>query len=139
MSTTVDNTTLHIRIENVHDVSSARRQGMETAVELGFPRADATKIAVVISELARNILVYANKGSITILTRKGVGSSSYIKIIADDKGPGIDNLDLAMSDGWTTSGGLGLGLSGSKRLMDEFNIDSQPGRGTTITAVKWLK
>lgn len=133
------NESLHIRIESVHDVSSARRQGMELSVELGFPRADATKIAVVISELARNILVYAGKGSVTILTRKDVSSSSYIKIIADDKGPGIENLDLAMSDGWTTSGGLGLGLSGSKRLMDEFNIDSQPGRGTTITAVKWLK
>ncbi len=127
----------HVQINRVHDVTLARRMGMDLALEMGFERADATKIAVTISELARNILVYAQTGSITILCRAEI-EPKYIKIIAADKGPGIPDVDAALSDGWTTSGGLGLGLSGSQRLMDDFMVDSQPGKGTTITAVKWL-
>jgi serine/threonine-protein kinase RsbT len=130
--------TYHFRVEDVHDVSKSRRKGMDVALEMGFVRADATKIAVVISELARNILAYAQKGSITIIIRNDPGSKQYIKIIADDEGPGINNVDQAMNDGYTTSNGLGLGLSGSQRLVDEFSIHSEPGRGTTITAIKWL-
>jgi serine/threonine-protein kinase RsbT len=129
----------HARIESVHDISKIRRKGMDLSVELGFSRADATKVAVVISELARNILIYAKSGTITLIIQSNLGATKYIKIIANDKGPGIPDLNQAMTDGWTTSKGLGLGLSGSKRLVDEFSIDSQVGQGTTITAIKHLR
>ena len=129
---------LHIQIHSVQDVSQARRAAMDLALDMGFVSADATKIAVVTSELARNILVYAQTGSITLLSRLE-REPKYIKIIAADNGPGIADLESAMTDGWTSSGGLGLGLSGSRRLMDDFTISSKPGHGTTITAVKWLR
>ena len=131
--------THHTRIESVHDISKIRRKGMDLSVELGFSRADATKVAVVISELARNILIYAKLGTITLITQSNLGTKKYIKIIANDKGPGIPDLEQAMTDGWTTSKGLGLGLSGSKRLVDEFSVDSEVDQGTTITAVKYLR
>jgi serine/threonine-protein kinase RsbT len=131
---------LHFRIQSVNDVSDSRRKGMQLALEMGFAHADATKIAVVISELARNILIYAKTGTITVLPQQDPdGGPCCIKIIADDKGPGIAHLEQAMTDGYTTSGGLGLGLSGSKRLMDEFLVYSHVNQGTTITAVKWLR
>jgi serine/threonine-protein kinase RsbT len=130
--------TLFFRIETVHDVSSARRKGLMLAMDMGFQTADATKIAVVISELGRNIVSYAGKGTITVLSQAGDTSRKYIKIIADDKGPGIKNLNQVLDGGYTTSGGMGLGVSGSRKLMDEFNIRTGEGEGTTITAVKWL-
>ncbi|MAU13001.1 MAG: hypothetical protein CL607_24495 [Anaerolineaceae bacterium] len=125
-------------IETVNDVSAARRRGMTIALEMGFDRADATRIAVAISELARNIVVYANQGMIRI-TSDHNAEPPYIQVIASDNGPGIDDVDLAMTDHWTSSRGLGLGLSGSRRLMDDFNIETEVGRGTTITVTKWLK
>jgi serine/threonine-protein kinase RsbT len=125
-------------IQNVIDVSNARRAGMDSALEMGFPHADATKIAVTISELARNILAYAQTGVITIISRSDA-DPPYIKIIASDRGPGIPDVQAAMTQGWTSSGGLGLGLPGTKRLMDEFTIESKPGQGTIVTAVKWLR
>lgn len=130
---------LHFNIQHVSDVSNSRRQGMQLALDMGFPHADATKIAVVISELARNILIYAQVGTVIVMAHRGLDGKRGIKIIADDNGPGISNLDKAMTDGYTTSGGLGLGLSGSKRLMDEFYIHSEVGRGTNVTAIKWLR
>lgn len=130
---------LHFTIQHVVDVSSSRRGGMQMALDMGFAHADATKIAVVISELARNILIYAKVGTVIVMEHYGLDNRRGIKIIADDNGPGIAQLDKAMTDGWTTSGGLGLGLSGSKRLMDEFYIHSEVGKGTNVTAVKWLK
>ena len=126
------------QIQSVGDVSIARRTGMDLALAIGFQHADATKIAVTISELARNILVYAQKGTITIIVHPEE-NPPYIKIIASDHGPGIPDVELALSDGWTSSGGLGLGLPGAKRLMDDFVVVSEPRRGTTITAVKWLR
>lgn len=129
---------LFIRIESVQDVSSARRKGLMMALDMGFQTADATKIAVVISELGRNIVSYAGKGTVTILGQAD-SSRPYIKIIADDKGPGIKNLNQVLDGGYTTSGGMGLGVSGSKKLMDEFNIRTDNNEGTTITAVKWLR
>ncbi len=130
--------TLFFRIETVHDVSSARRKGLMLAMDMGFQTADATKIAVVISELGRNIVSYAGKGTITVLSQAGDNSRKYIKIIADDRGPGIKNLNQVLDGGYTTSGGMGLGVSGSRKLMDEFNIRTGEGEGTTITALKWL-
>jgi serine/threonine-protein kinase RsbT len=133
------NDTIHLRIQTAQDVSNSRRRGMQLALDMGFVPADATKIAVVISELTRNILIYAGEGTVTIIARRDDSGTQYIKIIADDKGPGIPDLEQALSDGYTTSGGLGLGLSGSKRLMDEFSVATEIGKGTTVTAIKWLK
>jgi serine/threonine-protein kinase RsbT len=136
MSEVGDN--VHFEIKDALDVLKARREGMQAAQRLGFSLADATKIAVVISELGRNIVNYAGTGTITVLTNPDHMGRKYIKIIADDKGPGIPNIDSALAGGNSTSGGLGLGLSGSKRMMDEFSIRSAAGEGTTIMATKWV-
>jgi serine/threonine-protein kinase RsbT len=127
------------QIQTMSDVAESRRRGMQMALDMGFPRADATKVAAVISELTRNILLYAAVGTVTIVTRQEGGTIASIKVIAEDEGPGIPNIEQAMVDGFTTSGGLGLGLSGSKRLMDSFIIESETGNGTIITAEKWLR
>ena len=127
---------LFFSIGSFWDVESARQCGTETALAMGFPWADAIKIAVVISELGRNIERYAGKGSITLTAY--TGTHPRIQIIAEDQGPGIPDLDLVLEGGHSTSDGLGLGVSGSRRLMDEFEIQSMIGAGTKITAVKRL-
>lgn len=124
-------------INSVMDVVKVRRQGLDMALELGFPTPEATKIAVVISELGRNIVLYTKGGLINLIAY--TGDRKGIKIIAQDQGPGIDNLDQVMEGGYTTSKGLGLGVSGSKRIMDEFEVKSVAGVGTKITGVKWLR
>jgi serine/threonine-protein kinase RsbT len=138
MSNTATGSTLYFRIESVQDVSDARRKGLMLALDMGFASADATKIAVVISELGRNIVSYAGRGSVTVLAQRNESSRRYIKIIADDQGPGIKNLNRVLEGGFTSSGGMGLGVSGSKKLMDEFNVRTGENEGTTITALKWL-
>lgn len=129
---------LHFQIKDVANVAESRRKGMQLALDIGFPHADATKIAVVISELARNILVYAGEGTITVFASEEA-SRKYIKIVAVDHGPGIPHVEQALTDGFSTSGGLGLGLSGSRRLVDDFSVRSELGKGTEVTAIKWLK
>jgi serine/threonine-protein kinase RsbT len=124
-------------INSLVDVVRARRRGLEMAQALGFPLAEATKIAVVISELGRNIERYVGQGSITVTAHSK--DEKYILIIAQDNGAGIPDVDRVMAGGYSTSGGLGLGLSGSKRLMDKFDISSIAGVGTTIKTVKWLR
>ncbi len=106
------------------------------AAELGFSTGDATLIAAAISELARNIVSYARKGQITLKTVNGLKRQGFA-VIASDDGPGIPDVQQALRDGFSTSGSLGLGLPGVRRLMDEFEITSQPGRGTTVTVKKW--
>jgi serine/threonine-protein kinase RsbT len=108
------------------------------AAELGFSATDSTLIATAISELARNIVSYARKGEITLKTIHG-SSRHGILVVASDDGPGIPDVLQAMRDGFSTSGSLGLGLPGVRRLMDEFQIASQPGRGTTVTVKKWTQ
>jgi serine/threonine-protein kinase RsbT len=105
-------------------------------MEAGFSTGDATLIATAISELARNIVSYARKGEITL---KIVNASvrQGILIVASDNGPGIPDIRQAMRDGFSTSGSLGLGLPGVRRLMDEFEITSQPGKGTMVAVKKW--
>ncbi len=120
------------------DVVIARQRGREIASLLGFSASDLALIATAISELARNIVLYAGSGEIEIghveqMERRG------IEIVARDQGPGIRNIPQAMRDGFSTSGGLGLGLPGVKRLMDEFEIQSRPGRGTTVTVRRWTR
>jgi serine/threonine-protein kinase RsbT len=124
-------------IQGLLDVVTARRRGLEMALALDFPLPEATKIAVVISELGRNIILYAKKGTIT-LTAYAEGKKG-INVVAEDQGPGIDDVELVLAGGHSTSRGLGLGVSGSRRLMDEFEIQSAVGEGTTIKAAKWLR
>lgn len=126
-----------IEIRTEQDIVLARQTGRNMARELGFNNIVQTRIATAISELARNIYLYAHEGTVTItpLNREGeIG----LRIEAADQGPGIADIRKAMEDGYSTSGGLGAGLPGVKRLMDEFVIDSAPGKGTTVVAVKWM-
>jgi RNA polymerase sigma factor (sigma-70 family) len=118
------------------DIVTARQRGRALAVEIGFSATEATVIATAISELARNVVRFATSGDITI-TRVKDGETAGILVIARDSGPGIADLDLAMSAGYTTYGGRGLGLPGARRLMDEFEITSELGCGTTVTMTKW--
>jgi len=118
------------------DVVSARQRGRELAAKVGFSRGDQTVIAAAISEIARNILTYARKGEVRMSIRND-GDRSAVLVVATDSGPGIADIPTAMRDGHSTSGGLGLGLGGAQVLMDEFEIKSEPGRGTTVTMCKW--
>lgn len=127
-----------VGINNSEDIILARQIAREMAKELGFGLADQTRITTAVSELSRNIYTYAGTGRVVV---KALSESSKkgIEIIAEDRGPGIPDIELAMQDGYTTSKGLGQGLPGTKRLMDEFEIKSEAGIGTTVTIRKWLR
>ena len=120
------------------DVVAARQKGRELATVLGFVSTDSTLLATAISELARNIIRYAKQGEILIASVQS-GDRVGITVVARDKGPGIANISLAMQDGFSTSGGLGLGLPGVKRLMDEFHLVSDVNKGTSVTIKKWKR
>jgi serine/threonine-protein kinase RsbT len=119
------------------DIVTARLHGREMAVTLGFPSGPATLIATAISELARNILLYARRGDITLTPLRTV-SRRGLMVMARDSGPGIPDVEKALQDGYSTSGRLGLGLPGVRRLMDEFSIDTKAGRGTTVVVKIWV-
>lgn len=125
---------VHIGFEP--DVLTARQRGRAAADRLGFSPTDQALIATAISEVARNILQYAGSGDVTIGI-VGDGMRRGVLVIAEDRGPGIPDLEAAMRDGFSTGGGLGLGLPGAKRLMDEFSILSAPGKGTVVRMIKW--
>jgi serine/threonine-protein kinase RsbT len=127
---------IRVAINSDQDIVSARQKGRVMANELGFSSGDATLIATAISELARNIVSYAGKGQITLKVVNGLNRQG-ISVIASDDGPGITDIRQALRDGYSTSGSLGLGLPGVRRLMDEFEISSQAGQGTTVTVKKW--
>jgi serine/threonine-protein kinase RsbT len=127
---------IRVAINSDQDIVTARQKGRALAIELGFSTGDATLIATSISELARNIVSYARRGEITLKAIQGP-SSQGISIVASDNGPGIRDIRQAMRDGFSTSGSLGLGLPGVRRLMDDFEIASEPGRGTIVTVKKW--
>ena len=118
------------------DILAARQKGRAMAAELGFSAGSLTLIATAISELARNIVLYARRGEI-ILGRVEEDGRSGIVVTARDDGPGIPDIGLAMRSGYSTSGSLGLGLPGVRRLMDEFEIASEIRKGTVVTAKKW--
>ena len=120
------------------DIITARQRGRDLGVELGFPKTELALIATAISELARNILTYAGEGEIEVSIDESGGRRGLV-IVARDEGPGIADIDLALTDGWTSGGGLGLGLSGARRLVDEFDLASKPGEGTSVTVVKWSR
>jgi serine/threonine-protein kinase RsbT len=126
-----------VPISSAADIVTARQLGRQMAARIGFSGSDLTVIATAISELARNIIEYAKHGEVT-LTVASKGSRSGIQILAQDRGPGIRDVAKALQDGYSTGKGLGLGLPGVRRLMDELDVDSGPGRGTRVTARKWL-
>jgi serine/threonine-protein kinase RsbT len=120
------------------DIVEARQKGRELAASLGFSGGDLAVIATAISELARNIIEYADNGEI-VLSATQQGARQGIVVVARDEGPGIPNIEQAMQDGFSTGKSLGLGLPGAKRLMDEFEIASELGKGTTVTMKKWVR
>ena len=129
---------INIAISSDVDVMLARQKGRALAAGLRFSAVDLSLIATAISELARNVIAYAERGEITIRRVERNGKSG-IEVTVYDHGPGIDNLAQAVQDGYSTSGGLGLGLPGVRRLMDEFEIVSERGGGTTVTVTKWRR
>jgi serine/threonine-protein kinase RsbT len=127
-----------VTIQLEADIVTARQKGRELAASRGFSTTEQTLIATAISELARNIVLYAQRGEI-VVSPVDEGNRRGMMVIARDEGPGIADTDLAMRDGYSTGNSLGLGLPGAKRLMDEFDLVSAPGKGTTITMKKWLR
>jgi len=132
-----DSTSIPIRA--VADIVTARQHGRELAIRSGFSETESTLIATIISELARNIVLYAKTGE--IILEKATNSDHHhgIMIISRDHGPGIPDVQRALVGGYSTSGGLGLGLCGVRRMVDEFYIDTGVDKGTTVTAKKWLQ
>ena len=120
------------------DIVTARQQGRAHAQRAGFDGTDLTVIATAISEIARNILDYATLGEITLRVVND-GSRVGLVVLASDEGPGIADVSRAMQDGYSTGRGLGLGLPGTRRLMDDFEIASEPGKGTLVTMKKWRR
>ena len=120
------------------DVYVAISRGREMATSLGFDDIDRTRIEIVILELTRNILAHAGTGELHLNILEEDGRRGMV-VQAQDRGPGIADIDLAFTDGWTSGKGLGLGLSGARRLVDEFDLTTEVGRGTTVTVTKWAR
>ncbi|MEG4940035.1 anti-sigma regulatory factor [Microcoleus sp. F4-D5] len=125
-----------LEIRSSSDIVHVRQQVRTWAVAMGFGLVDQTKIVTAASELARNTVDYGKGGTVTIEMLQ-LGTRKGLRLIFEDKGPGIPDIELAMTDGYTSNHGLGLGLSGSKRLMHEFEIVSKVGKGTKISIVRW--
>src|SRR5262245_56546822 len=129
-----------IPIVSDQDIVAARQSGRAMAAKLGFSATDQICIATAISELSRNIVEYAKQGEIQLgPCRARDNGRAGIQIVARDKGPGIPDISLALKDGYSTSRSLGLGLPGTRRLMDDFEILSDAGKGTSVTIRKWLR
>ena len=123
-------------LRSEHDIVLARQLVRKLTLELGFSLVDQTKMVTAASELARNALVYGHGGAMHWEVVRAE-SRTGLKLLFADEGPGIPNLDLAMTDGWTSGKGLGMGLSGSKRLVNEFEIRTAAGEGTCVTITRW--
>ena len=126
-----------VRIQCSADIMAARQQGRELASRGGFSSSDLSIIATAISEVAQNIVQYANEGEITI-TLISETHKKGVEIVAADRGPGVGDVSMVMRDGYSTGKGLGIGLPGAKRLMDEFEIASELGKGMTVKMKKWV-
>jgi len=125
-----------IGLRSMDDMIKARQLVRDCAIFQGLSLVDQTKVVTAASELARNTMIHGGGGEMRLQALND-GPRRGVKVMFVDKGPGIPDIALAMKDGYTTRGGLGLGLSGSKRLVNEFDIESQPGKGTTVTIVRW--
>lgn len=125
-----------ISIQNQNDIVVARQAVRTWAAQIGMSIVDQTKIVTAASELARNTLVYGGGGMVTLEVIEE-GGRRGLRVTFEDHGPGIPDIDLALKDGYTTGSGLGMGLSGSKRLVNDFEIRSVVGEGTTVTVTRW--
>jgi serine/threonine-protein kinase RsbT len=132
----LDDAEFCVPVASVNDIVTARMQGRVLAEQLGFSTGEATLVATAISELARNIVQYAGSGDIIVRSVTN-GTKRGIVVVARDRGPGIGDLKLAVRSGYSTSGGLGLGLPGVRRIVDDFQIVSDRQAGTTVTVTKW--
>ncbi len=126
-----------VPITNDQDIVRVRRKVREWSIEAGFSLVDQTKLTTAASELARNTLQHGGGGEMQMALVENELFRAGIKLIFEDRGPGIVDVKLALTDGYTTAGGMGLGLSGSKRLMNEFTLDTKLGKGTRVTVIKW--
>jgi len=124
-----------VPVKSEPDVVAVRRRVREVSAQLGFSLVDQTKVITAASELARNTIIYGGGGSMQVEALNGPRTG--LRLTFEDKGPGIPDIDLALRDGFTTGSGLGLGLGGSKRLVNEFEIVSRAGEGTRITITRW--
>jgi serine/threonine-protein kinase RsbT len=128
-----------VPIRSGDDVVRVRQQVRNAAAENGLSLVDQTKLVTAASELARNTLVYGGGGVAQIEVVKSASGRAGVKLHFTDEGPGIADIGLALTDGWTSGTGLGLGLSGARRLVDEFELNSKPGAGTSVMVVKWSR
>jgi serine/threonine-protein kinase RsbT len=126
-------------IESGDDVVRVRQRVRAAAAGSGLSLVDQTKLVTAASELARNALVHGGGGTARVETATSATGRAGIRITFSDAGPGIADVDLALTDGWSTGDGLGLGLSGARRLVDEFELASKPGKGTSIMVAKWSR
>jgi serine/threonine-protein kinase RsbT len=129
---------IRVAIRTDADVVTARQEARSMGAGLGFSSTDLTLLATAISEVARNITAYAGEGEVMLRPVEQDGRRG-IEVLAVDEGPGIDDVELAMQDGYTTGNGLGLGLPGTRRLVDDFDLQTTPGAGTTVRLVKWSR
>jgi len=127
----------NIQIENNMDLVKARQTIRNIALDLDYGIVNQTKLVTAVSELTRNVLLYARKGEIKIELIE-TGTKKGLRITVTDEGPGIPDVDLAITDGFSTSKGLGKGLSGTKKLMDDFSIQTEVGKGTEVVIIKWM-
>ena len=127
-----------IALESEHDIAVARGEVRSIAEWIGFRLIDQTRLATVASELARNIVKYARRGRMIAQPLDAAQGRAGLRLIFEDEGPGIPDIAAAMRDGFSTGRGLGKGLPGSRRLVDVFEIESEVGRGTRVTVVRWL-
>jgi serine/threonine-protein kinase RsbT len=125
-----------VPIQHDGDIVTARQKGRELAAATGLSMTDQTLIATAISEVARNIVVYAGRGEVILVPLQERGRRG-VMVVARDEGPGIANPDLAMRDGYSTGNTLGMGLPGARRLMDEFELSTAIGKGTIVKMKKW--
>ena len=128
-----------LTIQSGNDVVRVRQQVRTVAAGNGLSLVDQTKLVTAASELARNTLVHGGGGVARVEVVRSPSGRVGIKLHFDDEGPGIADIDLALTDGWSTGNGLGLGLSGARRLVDEFELNSKPGKGTSVVVVKWSR
>ncbi|SET79522.1 serine/threonine-protein kinase RsbT [Oceanobacillus limi] len=127
-----------VTIQKEWDIVAARQLGREIAKKIGVGTVDQARIATAVSEIARNIYLYAKNGQVCFDVIDTIDQKGIL-IIAEDSGPGIEDISQVMEDGYSTSGGLGAGLPGVKRLMDEFDIKSEVDKGTVIKTIKWVR
>jgi serine/threonine-protein kinase RsbT len=129
----------HIAIKGEQDIVLARQTAREAALKLGFGTIDQSRIATAVSELTRNVIRYADNSAGDVTIRELSSERTGIEIIVSDDGPGISDIELVMQDGYTSGQGMGLGLPGTRRLMDEMILESGVGKGTTVTIRKWRR